>query len=260
MVRRAPPCVLLVVLGALLGSLVTNRAHAEPDAPRCGQRLDDAQVEVRLAWLDARLGRGVGGAVAWWAGWLSYATGEGAVGWTKFAQATDRLERDLWLVTGLGAGLWVAQLSLFPLPAAYAPLRMRRLPRSTAAQRRAALAASERLLSEAARAERGALHWSEHVLDLAWAVGSAAYVFGHNYGRGPTERLLAATGIELGATVLLSEASILSTPRQAIRDQEHYQGWSCDKTVPRGQSWATRAGPVWHVRLDLFGAALRVRF
>jgi hypothetical protein len=257
LIRRALCCVLLVAITCLLPP---DRVAAEPDAPQCGQQLDEAHVEERLAWLDARLSKGVGGAVAWWGGWLSYATGEGAVGWTKFARATDRLERDLWLVTGVGAALWVAQLAAFSMPAAYAPLRVRRQPRATAAQRRLALAASERLLHDAAQAERGALHWSEHVLDLAWAVGSAAYVLGRSYGHVPTDRLLAATGVDLGVTVLLSEAAILSTPRQAIRDQQRYGAWSCEKSVLHGERWATSPKPVWHVRLDLAGASLSVRF
>ncbi|HEY6877484.1 MAG TPA: hypothetical protein VI299_05665 [Polyangiales bacterium] len=197
-------------------------------------------VDARLAFIDHSLSRGALGASLWWAGWMSYAAAEASYGWVRYARTTDRLDRDVWLVTGLGSSLWLAQLLIFPLSGAYAPLRMQRLPQATPEQRREALPRAERLLERAARDEREAVHWGEHVLDLAWAFGSAAYIYGRNHTHPHVWR---TTGIELGLTILLTEAAILSTPRRAIRDWDQYRtrhlSWDVQLSGTHA-SWALR--------------------
>ncbi|MDB4988430.1 MAG: hypothetical protein JWN04_3608 [Myxococcaceae bacterium] len=202
------------------------RARAD-EIPNCVVEASDEEVTRRLDWIEARMGKGTYGAVAWWGGLLAFAAAEGTYGWVKYAQASDRLDRDVWFTTGLGSTLWIAQLLLFPLSPAYAVRRVRQLPQQTAGERRVSLAKAERILRDAAQDEREGLHWAEHALDLAWAVGSSAYILGRSWGHEPKRRVLRETGIEFALTVAFSEATILSTPRQAIRDLENYEGQAC---------------------------------
>jgi hypothetical protein len=230
-------------------------------SPSCAEAISDDEVAQRLRWIEQRLSRGAIGASAWWGGWLAYAAAESAFGWAKYAHTGDRLDRDLWLVTGLGSSLWVAQMLVFPMKAAYAPLRVRRLARATAEERRSALGKAEQLLRSAAESERESLHWSEHALDLAWAVGSAAYVFGRSYTHEPHARVYKEVGLDLGLTVLLTEAAILSTPRQAIRDLALYESRACGEgppattgSRPRGEQSA------WHAQVGVGSLTLTLRF
>jgi hypothetical protein len=251
----------LLMLGSSAVCALPTKLHAQLE-PSCSVSTSDADVTQRLAWIQQRLSRGAIGASAWWGGWLSYAVAESAFGWVKYARTSDRLDRDLWLVTGLGSSLWVAQMLIFPMKAAYAPLRMSRLSRATAEERRSALVEAEKLLRTAAKSERESLHWSEHVLDLAWAVGTAAYVFGRSYAHEPHARVYKEVGLDLGLTVLLTEAAILSTPRQAIRDLAAYQAHVCGPAVSHGSVKRSRRTEqaAWSARLSAGGLGLTLRF
>jgi hypothetical protein len=194
-------------------------------------------VDARHAFVERSLSQGALGASLWWGGWMSYAAAEASYGWARYARAGDRLDKDVWLVTGLGSSLWLAQMLIFPMNAAYAPLRLCRSPTRTPEQRRRALARAERLLERAARSEREGLHWSEHLLDLAWAFGSAGYIYARNH---EDPRVLRETGLELGLTILLSEAAILSTPRRALCDWDRYRARTIDWQAQlhgTGASW-----------------------
>ncbi|MDB4971795.1 MAG: hypothetical protein JWN48_136 [Myxococcaceae bacterium] len=234
-------------------------AHALDEMETCAEPASDDEVRERLAWLKTRLSRGALGAASWWAGWLSYASAEASYGWLRYGASRDRLDRDLWLVTGLGSSLWVGQLLVFPMSPAYASLRMEGLATTSASERRRALVRAERLLRDAARTEQAGRHWSEHVLDLGWALGSAAYIFGRSYGREPSARVVRETGLELGLTILLSEAAILTTPRQALRDLAAYRA-RChgDEAEKRAHEPARRRS--WSLQLRASGAAVSLRF
>ncbi|HVZ33950.1 MAG TPA: hypothetical protein VG963_16095, partial [Polyangiaceae bacterium] len=252
----------LCLIGALSLSTV-QPVHADDSVPTCaaGAEPSDQEVGERLSWIERRLRAGAPYAMAWWGGWLGFATGEAVYSWLRFADTRDRLDRDVWLVSGVGSILWVGQLLLFPMRAAYAPLRMRRLPRGTPAERRASLAKAEELLASAAKAERESLHWSEHVLDMAWAVGSSAYILGRNWRHEPHARVLKVTGVEFILTVLLSEAPILSTPRKAMRDLGRYHEAGCGdaRTASRRAPHAVQA-PSWQLGLAGTGLSLTLRF
>ncbi len=208
------------------------------------EAISDEEVVQRLVWIERSLNVGAIGTSLWWGGWMGYAAAEGAYGWMRYAHTKDRLDKDIWLVTGLGASLWVAQLLIFPMKGAYAPLRLKRMPRDTPEQRRLALKRAEELLADSERAERESLHWSEHVLDLAWAFGSTAYIFGRGYNHVGQRRLYRECAIELALTIVITEAAILSTPRKAIRDLKRYKSY----------------GPSWDMQLSGTSVSWTLRF
>jgi hypothetical protein len=205
------------------------RAQSAP--PVCTDSPSDEEVGERLAWIERRLAAGTPYAASWWGGWLAFATAEGVWGWLKFAHTTDRLDRDTWLVTGVGAALWVPQLLLWPLRSAYAVRGVRRLPQRTPAQRRSSLPEAERLLERAAESERAGTGLAEHLLDGAWTLGSTAYIFGRSWRSADSKsvhrRVLKVTALEFALTGLITEAAILSTPRKAIRDHDRYREAGC---------------------------------
>jgi len=257
---RAVALALALAIVAQPRAVTAQHVTAAQRVQTCVVDADDAEVTARLDWIEQRLDRGRWGGIAWWGGWMAYAAAEGAFGWVKYADTRDRLDRDTWLVTGVGSTLWVVQMLLFPMSSAYAPRRMRKLARATAGERRASLPKAERILRDAADSEHESLHWSEHLLDNAWALGTAAYIFGRSYGRGENARVWKETGIELGLTVLLTEGAILSTPRQAIRDVETYEKRPCvSEPAP---TRATREPERPRVRFDLGmrGFGLRMQF
>lgn len=253
-------CVLFSFSTVLQGSALAQ------GAPVCTDTLSDQDVSTRLDWIERRLAAGTPYAASWWAGWLAFAAAEGIWGWVKFAQTSDRLDRDTWLVTGVGSALWVPQLLLWPLRSAYAVRGMRRLPHGTREQRRNSLPEAERLLERAAESEREGIGLTEHLLDTAWAVGSTAYIFGRSWRKADSKhnhnRVLKVTAVEFVLTELVTEAAILSTPRKAIRDYDRYREAGCDSRERPGSRARASSGsaPHWDVDLGANHFALTLRF
>lgn len=254
------------LLVCVLASLSTVRHALAQAAPVCTETPSDEEVSERLDWIEHRLAAGTPYAATWWAGWLAFATAEGVWGWVKFAQTKDRLDRDTWLVTGVGSALWVPQLLLWPLRSAYAVRGVRRLPSGTRDQRRNSLPEAERLLERAAESERDGISLTEHLLDTAWTVGSTAYIFGRSFRPADSKhvrnRVLKVTAIELVLTELVTEAAILSTPRKAIRDYDRYREAGCDsRQSSAGRARARAASsPRWDVDIGANHFALTLRF
>ena len=245
--------------------LMSSSARAQ-GIPVCSDEPGDEEVSARLGWIERRLAAGTPYAASWWGGWLAFATAEGIWGWVKFAQTHDRLDRDTWLVTGVGSALWVPQLLIWPLRSAYAVRAVRRLPHATPEERLRSLPLAERSLERAADSEREATGWTEHLLDTAWTVGSTAYIFGRSYRtddpKHVRDRVLKVSAVELVLTELVTEAAILSTPRKAVRDYKHYHEAGCDRRLGKREKARTAQErvPQWNVNLGAGHFSLTVRF
>src|SRR5262249_38332539 len=153
---------------------------------------------------------------------IGYAGIEGAVGWWRYAESHNQLNRDLWLVTGVGSVVFLGELLIFPMVPAYASRRLARLPRSTTAERLRPLEKGERLLRRSAEIEAGGTNALAHILGAMWAVGTSSYLMARNLhdneslGSQHNRAVLQATAIELVWTVGITELAIFTQPRRAI--------------------------------------------
>jgi hypothetical protein len=178
--------------------------------------LDDAQVARRLAFLQARLDAGEGGAKLWFWGWsaafLGLTAGHGAVG----LLTTDRDLRIDATIGAISSGLGLLSTVALPPEAAFAPPGLRSMATSTPDERRQALGAAEKALRKAAFEARLGKSWIPHVAGaVVNLAGGAIRWFGYDH------RTTAVLGIVGGAVV--SEAKIWTQPDTSVVSLEEYE-------------------------------------
>jgi hypothetical protein len=203
------------------------------DPARCIDRLSDTQIEHRLRWIETRFERGKRRARAWYWGWLSFAVVAGAFSWTRFALADrdDGLTRDSQWLSGLGSVALVATMSGMSMTSAFAPQRLRRLPRDTPEQRRTALVEATRLLRLSARRQRPATRLISHIAPGIWASITGTYLL-TRYREENTD-LIVPVGIAYAFPLIVAEARIQTQPTRAMRHYEQYRAFACsDAYVP----------------------------
>jgi hypothetical protein len=195
--------------------------------------MSDAEVSARLGYIEQHFQDEKLPASLWWGGWLAYSVAEGVVGAVYYARSHDRLNRDLWLLTWIGAAVSVGELLIFPMIPAYASHRMRGYPRNTPEERCAALERSVDLLHRSSDLEIEGTNLWAHLLGAAWTVGTIGYLIGRNYdfdqpaSSHHNRVTLLESGIDLIWTVAVIEGAIWSQPRKSIHAWSEYQKLSC---------------------------------
>jgi hypothetical protein len=245
--RAARVCVAFVVLASL--SLIgADEARADAsEMEECVavahtrgeshfEQLDDAQVSELLGSVEESLARQRLGASLWYAGWSAFNVTNVAVGVWKAATVDTRLERDTWLMSSIGAGLFVLGAVIMPLPGLYANLRLSRLPARTPEQRRAKLRQGLVLLERAAVGEERNSNLTAHLFGVGYALFSTGYIYFHNPHARRSELYLAA-GLQLLFSVIGAEATLWSVPRKARRDLAGITPRACgERKQARGEA------------------------
>jgi hypothetical protein len=208
-------------------------AHAdsteERENQRCVDAMPDEDVEQWQRFVDDSFSDQRLGAALWWSGWASFNVFNIALGTAKYATATKRLARDNWLVSIIGAGLFVTEVSVVPMPGLYGHRKLSRLPAHTPEQRRAKLLRGLSLLDRAAQVEKSNSDIWAHVAVFVYAVASTAYVWVRNTDA-PKNRLWLGHGLQFGTAVLFGEATLWTVPRRAREDRKLLHKAACSTT------------------------------
>jgi hypothetical protein len=192
----------------------------------------DAGVKERIDFIQGALDAAQPGAQAWWFGWIAaYGAGTIATGtlaglnWNNFRRepgnlhyrkVRDRAFAEDMLVSSVTFALGVGGQVIFPFKPAYLPDRLRAMPETGAAERRAKLSRAEEILRECAQQEREGWGWLPHTLNLTVNIG-AGLVTVFAFRRPWTDGLITfATG------EAVSLLNIFTQPRRAIRDLARY--------------------------------------
>jgi hypothetical protein len=194
-------------LGVILS---VNPANASPKA------ISDAEVESRLAFLEARLNQGSKTATLWWNVWF--------YGWESLTMAQftwaittkDKGTRTDMAIGAAASTLGVIPLGILPFPAKTAPQDLAKFTANTPEERRKKLIFAEHLLHTAADNEILRRSWVNHALSISVSIG-VGLVLGVGYER-PIPGLFNAIG-----GIALSELQIFTQPTAAIKDLHDYQ-------------------------------------
>jgi hypothetical protein len=194
--------------------------------------LSDDEVSELLQVTGQSLADQRRGAALWYGGWTAFNVANVAVGAFKVVNVTTQLARDTWLMSTIGASLFLLGAAIMPLPSLYANLRMKRLPEQSASERREKLRRGLILLERTAIAEDRNSNLLAHLGGLAYAVFSSLYIYFHNPHADPRDRRI-ITGVQFGASVAGSEATLWSVPRKARRDLASLKQRACGKPAPQ---------------------------
>jgi hypothetical protein len=196
------------------------RPDAKATGPRTNQhfeQLTDDQVSELLHFTADSLAKQRLGASLWYSGWVAFNIANVGIGAWKTATVSGHVARDTWMMSTIGASLFLAGASIMPLPGLYANLRLQRLPEATPAQRREKLRQGLLLLERAAQGEELNSNLTAHLSGLAFALFSTGYIYFHN-PHADRNQLWKVTGIQFAASVVGAEATLWSVPRKARRD------------------------------------------
>ncbi len=222
--RRLTTAVSFVLATSLAAAIVgyaPRRASAQ-DAYACIDRLDDAEVSQRLAYLIRAFDDGAQHARLWWYGTLTFALGAAGLTWTLYGLSRDegRDEQDPALVSAIGASLLVAQAVALPLPSAFAPQRLRRLPEGSPEERRAKLRRATRELERSAAREDLLRGITAHGGPFAYAIGTGTYLAVKR------DNPFAIAQAFLAPPVI-GELKIVTLPWNATRAWDRYRSFAC---------------------------------
>jgi hypothetical protein len=223
--------------------------------------LTDDQVNERLGFITAALEAGAPRARTWLYGWLgAYSAGAATMGvlaaanWTPSDIETEDLlpvdnsfAQDM-LVGGGTFALGVVGLLMDPFTPATAARKLRALPETSPAERRAKLARAEEILRECARRERSGRGLTTHLLNAG--VNAAAGVvtvaaFDRPFGDG-------LVTFAIGEAVSL--LNIFTQPMRAARDLKRYEAGYPMAAAPA----APRA--TWSLSVRPGGLSFRLQF
>ncbi len=215
------PLVALLLACASLcaGPLPSARAQ---DAYSCIDRLSDAEVRHRLAFLERSFETGKRRARMFWYGWGAFGVGAVAFTWTLYGLRRDegRDDSDPALINAFGSVLLLGQTAILPLWPAFAPQRLARLPERTPEERRAKLRRATRYLERSADRVELLRGIPSHLGAVAFAVGGGTYVAARY-----DEPLASAQAFI--APIVIAETKILSVPTHAYYDWERYRSFAC---------------------------------
>jgi len=222
------------------------RAQQVGSANICIAELSDEQVSEQLAFVEQSLAQQRLPAAAWWTTWNGFNIFNLAFGFYKYATAETRLAADSWLVSAIGAGLFVAAVSIAPLPGMYGYRRLSRIPEVTPEQRRQKLERGVYWLSRAANTEAFNSNWVAHLIGVVYATVSSAYVWIRNRNADPHELALAVS-LQFVSSIGVAELTFWSTPRRARRDLKTVGAAVCEPLLRTG-----RTKPEQSLKLSLF--------
>jgi hypothetical protein len=216
-------------------------------------QLSDDEVSELLRVTGQSLADQRPGAALWYGGWTAFNVANVAVGAFKVVNVSTQLARDTWLMSTIGASLFLLGAAVMPLPSLYAHLRMKRSPEASASERREKLRRGLILLERTARAEDRNSNLLAHLGGLAYALFSTLYIYFHNPHADPQDRII--TGVQFGASVVGSEATLWSVPRKARRDLASLKQRACGVEAPK----AAAATPLRALTLATSPAYLGLR-
>jgi hypothetical protein len=218
------------------------------EAARAGEsghfeQLNDDEVSALLQFTAQSLAKQRLGASLWYTGWAAFNIVNVGIGAWKIATVPTHLESDTWLMSTIGAGLFLLGAAIMPQPGLYASLRMQRLPEATPRQRREKLRKGLLLLERAAIGEDRNSNLTAHLGGLVFALFSTGYIYFHN-PHSDRSKLWLAAGLQLGASIVGAEATLWSVPRKARRDLALIKGRACGekaKAAPKTAESPLRA-------------------
>jgi hypothetical protein len=188
--------------------------------------LSDDQVATQLAFVHHSFADQRKPAALWWTGWTSFNLFNVGLGWWKFATARTRLAYDSWLVSAIGATMFVAGAAIVPLPGMYGYRRLSFMPDDTPKARRTKLVSALELMEKAAQVESLNSNWMAQVAAVAYATLSTGYVWVRNRDADPHKLTLAVT-LQFATSILVAELTFLSVPRRARRDLKKIRTGVC---------------------------------
>ncbi len=227
---------------ALIAVLLLPRevARAERWDETCLKRLSDDDVTLELTHIERSFAEQRVGASLWWSGWTAFNVFNAVLAWWKLAGSEKRLAFDSWLVSGIGASLFVAQVSAVPLPGLYGYRRLARLPDALPAQRREKLRRAFKLLDRAAMVERANSNWVAHLSGFAYAAASSGYVWIRNPDAG-RHKLALAVGLQFATSIAFAELTFWTVPRRARHDFQRLREEVCRDVIAPAEAARSRA-------------------
>jgi hypothetical protein len=223
----------------------------------------DEQVKERLSYLENALHAGRPSARAWWYGWIAaYSAGTvvqwslAGVHWNDAKTQDGRRVRDRgfaedMLVGGATTALGLGGLLIDPFVPAYGSNALKRLPETTAEERRVKLLRAEEILQKCAAKEKEGRGLKTHLLNIG-VNAAAGIVTAAAFRRPWTDGL-----VTFAAGEAVSLLSIFTQPCRATSDLKGYEA------MLRGESGArAEATPGRDVMLSLSprGISLGIRF
>ncbi len=239
--RLVARLVLVCALSAT-AQVAPQRAAAQ-DAYACIDRLSDAEVEHRLAWIVRAFDDGKRRARMWWYGWTTFAIGAVAFTWTAYGltRGDGRDERDPALISAIGSSGLLTQAFALPLHSAFVPQRLRRLPDATPEERRAKLRRATRDLERSARREAMLRGIGPHVGPFVFAIGTGTFLVVRH------DDIPFAVALAFLAPPIIGESKVLSLTWNATRSWDRYRSFACQPP---------HAGPADEESLDEVSARL----
>ncbi len=217
----------VLLLLMMCSTSITARADdKQQENQRCVDAMSDEDVEQWLRFVDDSFSDQRLGAALWFSGWSAFNVFNIAFGAERYATAHKRLAKDNWLVSIIGAGLFVTSVSALPMPGLYGYRRLSRLPQHNAEQKRAKLVQGLRLLDKSALVETSNSDVWAHVAVMVYAIASTAYVWVRNTDA-PKSRLWLGHGLQFGTSVAFGEATLWTVPRRARRDLQRIRRSGC---------------------------------
>ncbi len=196
----------------------------------CLDTLNDDDVTLELAQVESSFAAQRLGASLWWSGWNGFNVFNTVVAWWKYAASDKRLARDSWLVSGIGASLFVIETSVLPLPGMYGYRRLSRLPEATPEQRRAKLRSGLDLLDKSAFVEKSNSNLLAHVFGFVYAAASTGYVWARNTHAEP-DRLRLAVALQFVTSIAFAEFTFWTVPRRGRRDFKRIKNDVCQRAA-----------------------------
>lgn len=200
-------------------ALCPGRAYTGEEQRRF-DGMGDAEIEQRLAYIEARFAAARPGAGTWQHGWTGFHAASAAAQGLLAIDADDSDEEVYYLVGAAKSAGALSQMLIRPLPSVQGTNRFEAMPSGTRAERIARLAAGEDLLRENAARAGTRTAWKRHLIGIGANLLGGTLIAA--FGDGDD----ALTSTLLGIAV--SEANIWTEPSRAIADLEDYRnnGWA----------------------------------
>lgn len=178
-------------------------------------RLNDEDIEQRLAFIEQRLNEGRTSARTWQYGWSGFFAASAVLQGYNAIQSNNSDNETNYTVGAIKSSAALALMLVRPLPAVDGAAPLQTMPSSTPEQKEARLKAAEYLLHTNARRAHERTSWSRHLMAIAvHFIGSTAI-----FALGDAKDALVSnlTG------VAISQAHIWSQPSRAIDDLADYE-------------------------------------
>jgi hypothetical protein len=206
--------------------------------------ISDAELEQRLAFIDARLERLQPAAKTWQYGWTGFYSLSSAGQAIAALESNDKDDQLNYAVGAVKAAGGLAQVLLKPLPTLHSNDRFRALPADNREQRLQKLARGEALLETSAQRAGERFTWRRHAMGIAGNLVGGIVIAAF----GDQGDALVSTLVGLA----VAEATIWTEPAAAARDLEDYRSGRWSRRAARPGQWRVLASPG--------GATLQISF